>query len=148
VADAIERFADRLDWYTVSRSHRVGETMTIGTTEYLPLGITAYRRRGYTRRGWQVIGAVCVIATAVLIAAKAQELITLKPADVGLAGTPPVPAGLPAATETSRNEATRVEAVIAPIPPPSSAVVEPAGVSTLQAPSPPTVLRGAGAKAR
>lgn len=121
--------------------------MTIGTTEYLPLGITAYRRRGYTRRRWQIIGAMCVIATAVLIAVKAQELITFKPADALVAGTPPIPAGFPAATESSK-AATAVEAVIAPIPPPSSGVVEPAGGSTPEPPTPPTVLRGAGMKAR
>jgi hypothetical protein len=122
--------------------------MTIGTTEYLPLGITAYRRRDNTRRRWQAIGALCVIATALLIATKAHELIALTPGDTELASPPPAPAGSPAVTDIPRQEVTGPEVVGTPIPPPSSAAVEPAGVSAPEAPSPPTVLRGAGIKPR
>ena len=114
--------------------------MTIGTTEYLPLGITVYQRRS-TRRQRQVTAAACAVVAASLIAAQAHYLIPLQS----------VEAGLSTAADAPHKTAIVAEAVVVPSPPPPTSptpAIEPALASPFEFPDPPTILRGAGIRPR
>lgn len=135
--------------------------MSIGTARYLPLGITTDDRWGAAgRRRLVAICAICALAVAgFVIAETAHGLMTPNSADIRTDGVSPGTAeapvklpGVPPATENFESTATLPAAE--PIPEPSSpspaVAIEPPTVpaAVLEAPSAPTVLRGAGVKRR
>jgi hypothetical protein len=146
--------------YTI-RNASMGETMGIGTSRYLPLGITTDDRWGAARRRRLVaICALCALAAAgFVVAEKASDLMATRSADAQSAGISPgmaeAPVKPPATTEAPNFAATAIlpetVPVAVPSPPSAAAAIEPASMPAPAAPeppSPPTVLRGAGIKPR
>lgn len=153
------RERQKVNIHTV-RHASMGETMGIGTSRYLPLGITTDDRWGAARRRRLLaIWALSALAVAVVVIAEsAHDLMTANSADARTAivnrGTPEVPVK-PRSTQPPTEEpsfaATATEPAILPVPAPgspSAVAIEPPTVSAAlpDPPSVPTVLPGAGKK--
>jgi hypothetical protein len=131
--------------------------MAIGTTRYLPLGISTNDRWGIAR--WRRLAALCalvaVAAAGFVIAEKAFELTTMKPptkeadsVDHGAPATPTEAPAVPPATEASGLTEASIPPTV-PVPGLVDGATElhvPAAAP--EHPEPPTVLRGAGIKPR
>jgi len=122
--------------------------MAIGTSEYLPLGITAYDCKLVRRRK---VAAICALialsAIGVAVAETAGRLAGAdqQPGDARPASPPgPLLAEAPIPGESAAGPpGDLVHAPRSPAPPPS--IESPSGPTPVQA-APPTVIRGAGTK--
>lgn len=131
--------------------------MGIGTARYLPLGITTDDRWGAARR--RRLAAICALfalaATGFVIAETAHDRMTTKPTDARADGVSPGTAKAPvrpaATTEAANFVATATLPETVPVTAPNAAeAIEAPTVpgAPPEAPSLPTVLRGAGSKPR
>lgn len=125
--------------------------MSIGTTQYLPLGITVYHRRGPTRRRRVlVVCAACTVGMAgyLIVDRITAKLANERVADFRRAAEAPAksPSISPAADAPIFT--APIQPATAPNPSSAAAAVEPASVPDPEPPSLPTIIRGAGIRPR